>query len=324
MNTFTLAITWGAPNRWALLIVVAAIVAGYVAIQLNRPKVAARFTNLDLLESIVPKGHDWKRHVGSVCFALALVAMVAALANPQTKRKVPTNRGTVILAIDTSLSMAAEDVTPNRLAAAKVAALAFLDKVPERFNVGIVAFHGAASVLVEPTLDRETARRAVQGLQMGESTAIGEGIFASLSAIETVPPAPDKSPVPARIVLMSDGATQSGRSNSQAVTAARKAKVPIDTIAFGTDHGTVTIPGYAGEIPVDVDRSALAKIAQDSGGRAFTAASEAEIRQVYEKIGTSVGYRTRKVDISSWFITGAFVLSLLAAAASLRWQERML
>ncbi len=318
------ALSWGAPDRWWLSIVVAAVVAGYVAIQLDRPKVAAKFTNLDLLKTVVPRGHDWKRHVGAVFFACALVAMVAALAQPQTKRRVPTNRGTVILAVDTSLSMAATDVAPTRIEAAKTAAQAFLSRVPERFNVGIVSFHGAASVLVEPTQDRDVAKRAVENLRMGESTAIGEGIFASLSAIETVPPAPDGSPVPARIVLLSDGATQSGRSNSQAVTAAREAKVPIDTIAFGTDHGTVTIPGYAGEIPVDVDRSALAKIAGDSGGHAYTAASEAEIREVYTKIGTSVGYRTRKVDIDGWFVMGAFGLALLAAGASLLWQDRML
>lgn len=324
MTAWTLAVTWGSPNYWWLVLVVAALIAAYVAIQLNRPKVAAKFTNLDLLETVVPKGHDWKRHVGAAFFALALLAMVAALAQPQTKRKVPTNRGTVILAIDTSLSMAATDVAPSRIEAAKTAAQAFLSSVPERFNVGVVSFHGAASVLVEPTQDREVAERAVANLRMGESTAIGEGIFASLSAIDTVPPAPDKSPVPARIVLLSDGATQSGRSNSQAVAAAREAQVPIDTIAFGTDHGTVTIPGYPGEIPVDVDRSALAKIAGGSGGRAYTAASEAEIREVYTKIGSSVGYRTRKVDIDSWFVMGAFGLALLAAGASLRWQDRML
>lgn len=319
-----LAVQWSAPNRFALLIIVAAIIAVYVAIQLARPKVTAKFTNLDLLESVIPAQRDWKRHVGAVLFALALVAMVAALAKPQTRRKVPTNRGTVVLAIDTSLSMAATDVAPDRLKAAQAAAMLFLDKVPEHFNVGVVSFNGSASVLVEPTTDREIARRAIQGLRLGESTAIGEGIFAALSAISTVPPAPDKSPVPARIVLMSDGATQTGRSNAQAVAAARKAKVPIDTIAFGTDHGTVTIPGYAGEVPVDVDRGALAKIAHDSGGSAYTAASEGEIRAVYTKIGTSVGYKTRMVDIDGWFIAAAFVLALLAAGASLAWQERML
>ncbi len=324
MNASTLALTWTAPDRFWLIIVVAALVAGYVAIQLARPKVAARFTNLDLLSEVVPRGRDWKRHVGAVCFALALVALVAALAHPATERRKPTNRGTVVLAIDTSLSMAATDVAPSRLKAAQDAARAFLKSVPPRFNVGIVSFHGSAAVLVEPTKDRGVAQRAVNGLELGESTAIGEGIFASLSAIKTVPPAPDHSPVPARIVLMSDGASQSGRSNTSAVTAARAAHVPIDTIAFGTDHGTVTIPGYAGEVPVNVDRAALAKIAHDSGGHAYTAASEAQIRQVYQHIGNSVGYRTVNVDVSGWFVAAGFVLLLLAAASSLLWQERML
>lgn len=320
----SVAMTWASPNRFWLLLLVAGLVAGYVAVTLARPKVAARFTNLDLLDEVVPFRRDWKRHIGAVSFSVALVAMVAALAHPQSERKVPTNRGTIVLAIDTSLSMAATDVTPSRFQAAKEAAELFLDAVPDRFNVGIVAFHGSASVLVEPTKDRDVARRAVQNLELGESTAIGEGIFASLNAIATVPPAKDNSPVPARIVLMSDGSTQTGRSNADGVAAARKAKVPIDTIAFGTDHGTVTIPGYAGEVPVDVDRGALARIAHDSGGRAFTAASEAQIRQVYQHIGKSVGYHVKKVDISGAFVGAALALLLCAAAANLRWQDRML
>ncbi len=320
----SVAMTWASPNRFWLLLLVCGLVAGYVAVAFARPKVAARFTNLDLIDEIVPFRRDWKRHIGAVCFSVALVALVAALAHPQSERKVPTNRGTIVLAIDTSLSMAATDVSPSRFQAAKEAAELFLDAVPDRFNVGIVAFHGSASVLVEPTKDRDVARRAVQNLELGESTAIGEGIFASLNAIATVPPAKDNSPVPARIVLMSDGSTQTGRSNADGVAAARKAKVPIDTIAFGTDHGTVTIPGYAGEVPVDVDRGALATIAHDSGGRAFTAASEAQIRQVYQHIGKSVGYHVKKVDVSGAFVGVALVLLLCAAVANLLWQDRML
>lgn len=324
MTPTLIALSWEAPERWFLLVPIVVVIGAYVAVQAARPKVTARFTNLDLLASVIPHTRGAKRHVGAVLFVLAMVGMVAALAQPRMERRVPTDRGTVMLAIDVSLSMDATDVTPNRIEAAKEAASSFLSSVPDRFNVGIVAFHGAASVLVPPTTDRAVARSAVEGLRLGESTAIGEGIFASLSAIETVPPADDGSAVPARIVLMSDGATQTGRSNTQAVEAALEAHVPVDTIAFGTDHGTVTIPGYAGEVPVDVDRDALAQIAHDSGGQAYTAATETEIREVYEKIGSSVGYRTRPVDISGWFITGAFIAALLAAVANLLWSERML
>ena len=232
----TLAVTYAAGNRLWLIVLVGALVAAYVAVQLARPKVTARFTNLALLESVVPKRRDWRRHVGAFCFLLGMAALVIGLAHPQRSQRVPSNRGTVILAIDTSLSMAATDVTPDRLMAAKDAAQLFLNEVPPKFNVGIVSFNGSAAVLVEPTTDRDLARRAVAGLELGESTAIGEGIFASLSAIKTVPPAPDKSPVPARIVLMSAGATQTGRSNESAVTAPLKARVAVYSSPFGTDH----------------------------------------------------------------------------------------
>jgi Ca-activated chloride channel family protein len=319
-----LAITYAAGNRLWLIVLVAALAAIYVAVQLARPKVVARFTNLSLLESVMPKRRDWRRHVGAVCFLLGMSGLVFGLAHPQRSQRVPTNRGTVMLAIDTSLSMAATDVSPDRLDAAKEAAKLFLDNVPPKFNVGIVSFNGSAAVLVEPTLDRDLARRAVDGLELGQSTAIGEGIFASLAAIKTLPPARDKSPVPARIVLMSDGATQAGRSNQGAVAAAVQARVPIDTIAFGTDHGVVTIPESHALVPVTVDRAALAQIARSSGGHAYTAASEAQIRAVYSRIGTSIGYRTVRKDISGWFVGIGFVLLLGAAAANLAWQDRML
>ena len=273
----------------------------------------------------MPNRRDWKRHVGAVCFSIGMVALVLALAHPQRTQKVPTNRGTVVLAIDTSLSMAADDVSPTRLQAAIEAAHLFLKSVPDKINIGIVAFHGSASVRVEPTQDRERASRAIDTLELGERTAIGEAIFSSLDAIKTVPPDKNNTPVPARIVLMSDGASGSGRPPSEAVAAARKAHVPIDTIAFGTDHGTITLPDSQIQVPVNVDRAAVRQdIADTSGGRAYTAASKAQIRDVYRKIGTSIGYTTKRHDVSGWFVGGGFVLLLLAAGASMAWQDRML
>lgn len=312
------------PNRLWLLILVCALIALYVTAELKRPKVTARFTNLALLESVVPKRDVWKRHVAAGCFTVGVALLVLALAHPQRTMKVPTNRATVVLAIDTSLSMEATDVSPSRFAAAKDAANLFLTRVPPQMNIGIVSFNGTATVQVTPTKDRDAARRAIDSLQLGERTAIGEAIFASLDAIKTVPPAKDGSPVPARIVLMSDGSTTWGRSNASAVAAARKAHVPIDTIAFGTDHGTVMVPESPLPVPVNVDRAALEGIARDAGGHAFTAASEAQIRDVYKNIGTSIGYRTVRKDISGWYEGAALVLLFAAAGASLAWSSRML
>lgn len=319
-----LGISYREPDRLWLLVLVLALVGAYIALQLRRPEVTARFTNLSLLESVIPDHDTWKRHVAAVLFALGTTAVVLSLAQPGRKMQVPVNRATVVLAIDTSLSMQATDVNPDRIRAAQKAAELFLDAVPEDMNVGIVAFNGTASIRTEPTKDREAARRAIQTLELGERTAIGEGIVTSLAAINTVPPARDGSKVPARIVLMSDGATTTGISNEDAVAKAKEAEVPIDTIAFGTDHGTVTIPDSPLPVPVDVDREALAGIARSAGGKSFTAASEAQIEDVYRSIGKSIGYRTVHKDISPWFVAGGLVFLLSAAGASLAWQSRML
>lgn len=317
------AIVYAAPGRLWLLAVVAGLVAGYVVMQLNRPKFTVRFTNLELLHSVAPNRPGWKRHAAAVAFALGVAVLVVAVAKPQRKEKVPTNRATVILAIDTSLSMEATDVSPTRLAAAKEAAKLFLDQVPKDMNVGVVSFNGNAAVRVEPTKDRDAARTAIDTLQLGERTAIGEAILVSLDAIKTVPPAPDGARVPARIVLMSDGATTSGRPNSAGTSAARKQGVPIDTIAFGTDHGTVTLPDSPLPVPVLVDRPALASIASQAGGHAYTAASQAEIASVYKSIGRSIGFRTVLKDISERFELIALGLLLVAGAMSIAWAARL-
>ncbi len=318
-----LAVTYAAPGRLWILLVVAVLVAGYVAVQLRKPKYTVKFTNLELLQSVAPSRPGWKRHAAAVAFVAGLGVLVLALAMPQRRTKVPTNRATVILAIDTSLSMQATDVAPTRLAAAKDAAKLFLDQVPKDMNVGIVSFNGNAAVRVEPTKDRDAARQALDNLQLGERTAIGEAIFVSLDAIKTVPPAKDGAKVPARIVLMSDGATTSGRSNSSATAAAKKAGVPIDTIAFGTDHGTVNLPDSPLPVPVLVDRPALAAIASQAGGHAYTAASQGEISTVYKSIGKSIGYRTINKDISAEYELVAFGLLVIAGAMSVVWASRM-
>ncbi len=317
------ATTFATPGRLWLLVLVIGLIAAYVVVQRRRPRYTVRFTNLDLLETVAPKRPGWHRHAAAVAFAAGTALLVIALAHPQRTQRVPTNRATVILAIDTSLSMEADDVSPTRIDAAKAAALLFLDNVPPDINVGIVSFNGTAVVRVAPTKDRDLARDAINRLELGERTAIGEAIYASLEAIKTVPPAPDGSPVPARIVLMSDGTTTTGRPNDQAAKAAQAAGVPIDTIAFGTDHGTIQLPGDPTLIPVDVDASALQAIASATGGRSFTAASAAEVRDVYTKLGRSIGFRTKRVDISAIFEAAALVLLLGAGGLSLAYGNRM-
>ena len=316
-----LAFTFLSGDRLWLLLVVGAVLAGYVVMQARRKEYAVRFTNLALLDAIAPKRPGWRRHVPATAFGLAMIALVTAFAQPSRPVKVPRERATVMMAIDVSLSMEATDVSPTRIVAAQEAAKSFVDLVPARLNLGLVAFSGVAQVLVAPTTDHTLLKRSIDTLQLGPRTAIGEAIYASLGSIASVPTAPGQEPAPGRIVLMSDGETTVGRPNDQASKAASDAKVQISTIAFGTDEGYVSVEGR--NIPVPVNRTALAQVADATGGRAFEAATAKELRRVYADIGSSIGYRTEQRDASSLFVGLALVFALAAAAGSLLWTSRL-
>jgi Ca-activated chloride channel homolog len=316
-----LALTFLARSRLWFLLLVAALIAAYVMMQMRRKEYAVRFTNLALLDSIAPKRPTWRRHIPATAFILAMIAMVTAFAQPARPVKVPRERATVVMAIDVSLSMEATDVEPNRLIAAQEAAKSFVDLVPARLNLGLVAFSGVAQVLVSPTTDHSLLKRSIDNLILGPRTAVGEAIYASLGSIASVASEPGQPPPPGRIVLMSDGETTVGRPNDMATKAATDAKVQISTIAFGTDDGTVLVEGRS--IPVPVNREALAAIAEATGGRAFEAATAKELRRVYADIGSSIGYRTEEREVTSWVVGLALAFALAAAAGSLLWSSRL-
>ena len=316
-----LALTFLSRSRLWLLLIVAALIAGYVVMQLRRKDYAVRFTNLALLDSIAPKRPGWRRHVPATAFILAMIALVTAFARPARPVKVPRERATVVMAIDVSLSMEATDVEPTRLVAAQEAAKSFVDIVPTRLNLGLVAFSGVAQVLVSPTTDHAQLKRSIDNLQLGPRTAVGEAIFASLGSIASVLAEPGQPPPPGRIVLMSDGETTVGRPNELAARAAVEQKVQISTIAFGTDDGYVTVEGR--NIPVPVNRDALAQIADATGGRAFEAATARELRRVYADIGSSIGFRTEEREVTSWVVGIALAFALAAAGGSLLWSSRL-
>lgn len=320
------ALRFEASGRLLLLVAVAALALVYLIRQRQASSYAVRFTNLDLLDKVAPRRPRWRRHVPAVLLLLALAGMIGALAKPSAAKKVPRERATIIVAIDTSLSMEARDVQPTRIAAAKAAARDFIRGLPSRLNVGLVTFNGVAQVKVPPTTDRSELEAAIDGVRLGERTAIGEAIFASLDAIRTAPgndPSGETKPPPARIVLMSDGSTTVGRPDAQAADAAKRAGVPISTIAFGTQDGTIRIEGEPNPVRVAVDVGALEKIANATGGKAFEATSGDELRSVYDNIGSSVGYTTEQRDVSDWFVAGSFALLLAAAVASQVWFSRL-
>jgi Ca-activated chloride channel family protein len=310
---------------WLLgLVVVAALIGFYVLLQLRRKAYAARFTNVALLGSLVPKRPGWRRHLAFGLVALALATLVVSLAVPSAKVRVPRERATVIMALDVSLSMKATDIEPTRFKAMQAAAKQFVGVLPSRINLGLVSFAGAANTLVTPTTDRAQVRGAIDNLQLAESTAIGEAVFTSLTDIENYQSSlgSSKKAPPARIVLLSDGYNTVGRADTQAIDAARAAKVPVSTIAFGTDFGTLALDGET--VPVPVDRSTLKKIADDTGGSYSQAASAGQLQKVYEDLGSQIGYTTQPKDISPWFVRSGVLLALLGAVMSLIWTNRLL
>jgi Ca-activated chloride channel family protein len=308
-----------------LLLAVAALVALYVLLQLRRKRYAARFTNVALLGTLVPKRPGWRRHLAFGLVALALAALVVSLAVPSAQVRVPRERATVIMAVDVSLSMKATDIDPTRFQAMQTAAKQFVDVLPSRINLGLVSFAGTATTLVPPTTDRAQVRTAIDHLQLAEATAIGEAVFTSLSAIQNFQDSldtPSRDLPPARIVLLSDGYNTVGRDDTQAIDAATTAKVPVSTIAFGTDYGTLDLNGET--VPVPVDRATLKKIADETGGSYSQAASAGELEKVYADLGSQIGYTTEPHDISPWFVRAGVLLAFLGAVLSLLWTQRLL
>ncbi|MBO4165379.1 MULTISPECIES: VWA domain-containing protein [Micromonospora] len=308
---------------WLLTLVpVLALAAAYVWRQRHRRAYAMRFTNVDLLRTLAPKGLGWRRHVAATVLLLAMVALATGMARPAIDTREPLERATVMLAIDVSLSMQADDVSPSRLEAAQEAAKQFVGELPASYNLGLVSFAKAANVLVAPTKDRAVVTAAIDGLTLAEATATGEAVFTCLEAIRSVPADGAAGIPPARIVLLSDGFRTSGRSVEEAAAAAQAANVPVSTIAFGTDSGQVDIGGQLQRVPVD--RLALAQLAETTEGYFYEAASVAELKQVYQDMGSSIGFRTEPREITQWYAGTALLLVLCAGGLSLLWTSRML
>ncbi|HEY9475422.1 MAG TPA: VWA domain-containing protein [Mycobacteriales bacterium] len=313
--------------RWLwLLLAVLALAALYVAFQTRRKQFAARFTNTELLDAIVPRRPGWRRHVAFGLLLVALISLTAAMAKPTHEVRVPRDRATVMMAIDVSLSMKATDVGPSRIAAAKQAAKEFVKLLPPRINLGLVSFAGTANVLVTPTTNRDSVDAAIDHLQLAESTAIGEAVFSCLSAIQNfevqLEGESDQKVPPARVVLMSDGTNTIGRSPGQAVAAAKQASVPVSTIAFGTDNGSVDIGGEQVSVPADKDT--LRQIAKDTGGSFHSAATAEQLREVFRDLGSQIGFTKEPREVTTWLVGTGLLFAFAATGLSLFWTNRLL
>jgi Ca-activated chloride channel homolog len=299
-------VSFAAPAFLAGLALVPVLVFLYVRSE-RRPHA---FAPPALMPSVVRHRAGWRRHAAIAGYGAALTALLVALAKPQATVAVPTEQARVMIVTDRSGSMLAQDIAPNRLAAAKKAAGTFLDAVPDEVRVGAIAFNQKAEVLQSPTRDHDAVREALRAVTAAGTTATGDAITTALRTIT--------GKAPAAIVLLSDGKSVRGRDPIAAARDARARRIPIYTVALGTANGTID-----GGQAVPPDPGTLARIAQLTGGRSFTAKDVKSLDQVYERLGSRVATEKRKLEVTNLFAGGALALMVLSALSSIRFLGRL-
>jgi Ca-activated chloride channel family protein len=343
------------------LLAVPAALAGYVLAERRRMRYALSFTNLDLLARVAG-GRAWRRHVPLVLFLLALTALCVAIARPTHRTMVAQDRATVILVVDVSRSMEANDVKPTRLRAAEAAIRTFLGRVPKRLRVGLIAFAGDPEVASPPTTDRGTVRQALNTLQWFPrygGTAIGDALAAAvqlgqqavsrdggnLAAATTATPTHGL----VSILMLSDGAQTRGELEPlEGAERAKTAGIPVYTVALGTPHGRLSFdrafgggggggfgPGGGGGgggggfgfgggfVPVPPDPDTLRAIADTTGGKFFAARNAESLQSAYSKLGSSLGRKPGHTEITYAFLAIAAGLLVGAGLLSAAWSPRV-
>jgi len=292
----------------------------------RRRRYAMRFPALATLAGVMASPPAWRRRLPAALLALAVAALAVALARPQRTVQVPVEQASVMLVTDASGSMEAVDVKPSRLAAAVDSAQAFLDEVPAATRVGLVAYSTAPYTAQKPTTDRDVVRATLDGLTADGGTATGDALAAALLALgrnaDAPPPSPSAQAPPAAIVLLSDGKAMGGRDTDEVARAAGRLGVPIYTVALGTPEGVV--PGTFGEvIPVPPDPDQLRRVARASGGRFFAAKDADRLDAVYQTLGSRLGTKPRKREVTAAFAGLGLLALLIAGTLAVRWRGRL-
>jgi Ca-activated chloride channel family protein len=306
-------------SPWLLLGLLALplLLFGYRVLQRRPGRYAVRYTNLDVLASVVESTRSWRRHAGLALFLLALVALLVGFARPSMNRLADREEATIVLVIDVSGSMQAKDVKPTRLEAAQKVVREFLKGLPKRFQVGVVAFSETAEVAAPATDDRQLAIDAIDYLFPQRGTAIGDGIARGVEVARAAEAGRTGRERPAAILLLSDGAQTEGvLFPLEGAARAKSFKIPVYTIALGTPEGVVEFNRFGGSriIPVPPDKPTMRQIAATTGGRFYEAESAGDLREAYDKMGSLVSKVKRKQEVTFAFLAGGLVLLLAASA----------
>jgi Ca-activated chloride channel family protein len=326
-------VSFSSPTSLLWLLAIPILIGLYVYAGRRRRRAAARFANPALVPNLVAHSPGWRRHVPSALVLASLAVLVVGIARPHVVRDVTRNEATIVLAIDTSRSMAATDVEPSRFAAARAEAEAFLETVPDEYAVGIVSFATSADPVLPPTLDREAARVALRELRLGSGTALGTAVTRAVDIAlgrreEEAPPTQEGERSPAAVLVLSDGAQTSGEVRPlQAAQRARRLGVPVSAIAVGTGDAVVEVPlpgGLKQRVVVPPEPQTLRLIARTTGGTFVPSPGAEPLDSVYEELGTRLAKDRKRVEVTSAFAAGGALLLLLGGALSSHWFRRAL
>ncbi len=334
------------PDLLWLLLVVPALVIAYIIVQRRRQRYALRYASLSLVKEALGRGPGIRRHIPPMLFLLGLAVMIVALARPVATVMLPSQQGTVILTLDVSGSMRAEDMKPNRLEAAKTAARSFVEKQPQNVRIGVVSFSDIAAVVQAPTTDREAILAAINRLSPQRGTAIGRGILTSLDTIFEEPgakptppfssrdafgfpeptvtptPVPHGTYAPAIVVLLSDGESNVGPRPLDIIDQAANRGVRVYTIGVGSPQGVV-LQTQGRSIRVRLDEETLKRIADKTDADYFKADTETDLRNIYENLSTRLVLKAEQTELTAGFTGAAAVLMLIAGTLSLLWFNRL-
>ena len=316
-------LSFDAPTR--LWVLAALAVAATVLLVLRR-RTGSAYAAPALMASVRPHRMGWRRPAALAGLVLAVVSLTTAFAEPSVRTQEAHERAVVVVALDTSASMLATDVAPDRFTAAKAAAQAFVRDLPEQVEVGLVSFNATATLVAPPTDDHERVAAAVDDLELTGGTAAGDALQLSLDAVlarlATAPAGQSGAAAPpARIVVLADGDSTTGATLEQASAVVADAGVPVTTIAYGTADGVVVAGGVTYDVPVDTE--ALARVAETTGGTAYTAASAGQLREVYDDIGAVLVADSSREDVADLFAGLGVVLLLGTAVPSLALTSRL-
>ena len=351
--------TFGHPLLLLTLLLIPAAIVAYRLATRRPMEYAVRYTNVDVLASVVATGRPWRRWLMTGVFLLALATLCAALSRPHVHRLVVNDNATIVLVLDVSGSMEAQDVRPTRLAAAQRALHMFLAKVPSHLKVGLVLFAGEAQVATPPTTDHALVVQAVDdagyfrgfgGTAIGDAIATavrvglrsaglpGDSVTASsssqqLAAYVTAAPRPASTLV--SILFLSDGhQTRGTLTPREGADKARAAGIPVYTVALGTT-GNTTMRGFPGGFQgpgggggfgrpgLAPDPTTLRAIADRTGGKFFRAKSAGAVQQAYSALGSTLGRKSGNLEVTDWFLIGAAILLVLAGVLSALWSPRL-